>query len=189
VIFLNEKKLIERLKNKDTEAFEELYNEYASKIYATLRKYVDQSEIEDALQEVFFKIFKGIHTFRGDSKLSTWIYQITINVGKDFIRKKKKNLVENVDLIENYSEGVGIQPEADVNVSNEVLDEMQMEKINKVMEKLSEEDRILIKLRDIDGLSYDEIAKKLDKPLGSIKSRLHYARKKLQKLLKEENLV
>ncbi|KAF2955935.1 sigma-70 family RNA polymerase sigma factor [Marinitoga sp. 38H-ov] len=186
---MNEKKLIERLKKKDTEAFEELYNQYAPKIYATLRKFVDQSEIEDALQEVFFKIFKGIHTFRGDSKLSTWIYQITINVGKDLIRKKKNNLVENVDLTENYTEGIGIQPESDINVSKEVLDELQMEKINKIMERLSEEDRILIKLRDIDGFSYDEIAEKLNKPLGSVKSRLHYARKKLQKLLKEENLV
>jgi RNA polymerase sigma-70 factor (ECF subfamily) len=186
---LNEKKLIEKLKKKDKNAFEELYNTYAPKIYVTLKKFVDQSEIEDALQEVFYKIFKGIHTFRGDSKLSTWIYQITINVGKDYIRKKIKNPVENIDLTENYSEGIGIQPEADVNVSNEVLDEMEMDKINKIMEKLSEEDRILIKLRDIDGLSYDEIAKKLNKPLGSVKSRLHYARKKFQKLLKEENLA
>ncbi|SHE98992.1 RNA polymerase, sigma-24 subunit, RpoE [Marinitoga hydrogenitolerans DSM 16785] len=186
---MNEKKLIEKLKEKDKEAFEELYNTYAPKIYVTLKKFVDPSEIEDALQEVFFKIFKGIHTFRGDSKLSTWIYQITINVGKDYIRKKKKYAVENIDLTENYTEGIGIQPEADVNVSSEVLDEMEMEKIKKIMENLSEEDRMLIKLRDIDGLSYDEIAKKLNKPLGSVKSRLHYARKKFQKLLKEENLV
>jgi len=186
---LNEKKLIERLKQKDREAFEELYNQYAPKIYFTLKRFVDQGEIEDALQEVFLKIFKGIHNFRGDAKLSTWIYQITINVGKDYIRKKKKNPVENIDLTENYTEGIGIQPEANVNVSNEVLDELEMEKIKNIMEKLSEEDRLLIKLRDIDGLSYDEIAKKLNKPLGSIKSRLHYARKKFQKLLKEENLV
>ncbi|GAB6189520.1 sigma-70 family RNA polymerase sigma factor [Marinitoga arctica] len=186
---MNEKKLIEKLKQKDKEAFEDLYNQYAPKIYVTLKKFVDQSEIEDALQEVFFKIFKGIHTFRGDSKLSTWIYQITTNVGKDYIRKKKKNLVENIDLTENYTEGIGIQPESNVNVSNEVFDELEMEKIKKVMENLSEEDRMLIKLRDIDGLSYDEIAKKLSKPLGSVKSRLHYARKKFQKLLKEENLA
>ncbi|WP_231580393.1 MULTISPECIES: RNA polymerase sigma factor [unclassified Marinitoga] len=189
MIFLNEKKLVEKLKKKDKEAFEELYNIYAPKIYVTLKKFVDISEIEDALQEVFFKIFKGIHTFRGDSKLSTWIYQVTVNVGKDYIRKKKKNIVENIDLTENYTEGFGLQPEADVNVSSEVLNEMEMDKITKIMDKLSEEDRLLIKLRDIDGLSYDEIAEKLNKPLGSVKSRLHYARKKFQKLLKEENLV
>ncbi|AEX85078.1 RNA polymerase sigma 70 [Marinitoga sp. 1135] len=186
---MTEKKLIERLKAKDKEAFEELYNQYAPKIYVTLKNYVGPNEIEDALQEVFYKIFKGIHTFRGDSKLSTWIYQITINVGKDFIRKKIKNPVENIDLTENYTEGVGIQPHSDVNVSNEVFDEMEMDKIIKIMDKLSEEDKTLIKLRDIDGLSYDEIAKKLNKPLGSVKSRLHYARKKFQKLLKEEGLL
>lgn len=86
-------------------------------------------------------------------------------------------------------EEIYIQPEAKEDVFDEVLRSITAERVQKALEKLSPEDRLLIKLRDIDGLSYEEIASVLQKPVGTVKSRLHYARKRLGNLLKEGGTV
>ncbi|POZ89574.1 sigma-70 family RNA polymerase sigma factor, partial [Petrotoga halophila] len=82
-----------------------------------------------------------------------------------------------------------IQAISDTNVKNEVLEELDYQMILNIMEKLDDEERLLIKLRDIDGLSYNEISDIMEIPLGTVKSKLHYARKKLRQLIEEANFV
>lgn len=185
-----EEKFVEELKIGDKEAFKKLYNEYAPKIYGILRNYVPPNEIEDALQEVFLRILKGINNFEGRSKLSTWIYRIAVNVGKDY-SKKSNNIQEKTISMENdnYEEKGDFQPSSDTNVQKQALTELNYELILNIMEKLNEDERLIIKLRDIDGLSYSEISEIMNIPIGTVKSKLHYARKKLRKLIEEEKLV
>jgi RNA polymerase sigma-70 factor (ECF subfamily) len=187
---LNEKKLVEALKRKEDWAYEILYREFAPKIGSIAKSFLNTDDVDDVVQDVFLRIFKGIKKFRGDSKLSTWIYRIAVNVCKDYLQKYKKRNEFLTDFQEkDNEEEIYIQPEAKEDVFDEVLRSITAERVQKALEKLSPEDRLLIKLRDIDGLSYEEIASVLQKPVGTVKSRLHYARKRLGSLLKEGGTV
>ncbi|PLV60297.1 RNA polymerase sigma factor [Thermotoga sp. KOL6] len=183
---MNERRLVEALKRKENWAYEVLYREFAPKIGSIAKSYLNTDDVDDVVQDVFMRIFKGIKKFRGDSKLSTWIYRIAVNVCKDYLQKYKKRNEFLTDFQETDNEDeVYIQPQANEDVLKEVWRSLSAEKVQKALEKLSPEDRLLIKLRDIDGMSYEEIASVLRKPLGTVKSRLHYARKRLGELLKE----
>lgn len=186
---MTDEKLVEALKKGDQNAFKILYDEYAPKIYGILKNYVRPNELEDALQEVFVRILKGINNFEGRSKLSTWIYRIAVNVGKNYSRNYSKEIEKPMDLNSEELETYNVQPVSDTNVKKEVFNELSYEMILEIMEQLGEDERLLIKLRDIDGLSYNEIAEITDLPLGTVKSKLHYARKKLKKLIEEANLI
>ena len=181
---------MEALKKKENWAYELLYREFAPKIGSIAKSYLNTDDVDDVVQDVFVRIFKGIKKFRGDSKLSTWIYRIAVNVCKDYLQKYKRRNEFLTDFQESDSEDeIYIQPQARESVIEEVMRSITVEKVQKALEKLSPEDRLLIKLRDIDGLSYEEIASVLQKPVGTVKSRLHYARKRLGKLLKEGERV
>ncbi|MDN5343798.1 MULTISPECIES: RNA polymerase sigma factor [Oceanotoga] len=177
---MNENKFIQLLKKGDEKAFETLYNEYASKIYGLLRSYLKEDEIEDALQDVYVRIYRGIKGFKQRSKLSTWIYKITVNTAKNYLKKQKKNYL-SLDF--NLEKNKFTSKE---NVEKDVFDEIDYEFILNSIEKLPPLDKTIIKLRDIEGLSYYEISKIIDKPVGTVKSRLHYSRKKLQKIIEED---
>jgi RNA polymerase sigma-70 factor (ECF subfamily) len=189
LIILNDEKFIEALKNKDQKAFKILYDEYAPKIYGILKNYVRPNEIEDALQEVFLRIIRGINNFEGRSKLSTWIYRIAVNVGKNYSRSYSKEVEKPMDLDSDEPENFSVQPISETNVKKEAFNDINYQIILNIMEQLDKDERLLIKLRDIDGLSYNEIAEITDLPLGTVKSKLHYARKKLKKLIEEANLI
>ncbi|CEP78771.1 MAG: sigma-70 family RNA polymerase sigma factor [Defluviitoga tunisiensis] len=186
---MNDEKFIEALKNKDQKAFKILYDEYAPKIYGILKNYVRPNEIEDALQEVFLRIIRGINNFEGRSKLSTWIYRIAVNVGKNYSRSYSKEVEKPMDLDSDEPENFSVQPISETNVKKEAFNDINYQIILNIMEQLDKDERLLIKLRDIDGLSYNEIAEITDLPLGTVKSKLHYARKKLKKLIEEANLI
>jgi len=186
---LTEEKFVEDLKKNNPDSFKKLYEEYAPKIYGVLINYVNHDEIEDALQEVFLRIIKGINGFKGRSKLSTWIYRIAVNVGKNYTRKYQRSKETSVDFEDETDQNHNIQAISNTNVKNEVLEELDYQMILNIMEKLNEEERLLIKLRDIDGMSYNEIAEIMEIPLGTVKSKLHYTRKKLRQLIEEAKFV
>lgn len=184
----NEKEFIKALKRGEEWAFRKLYREYAPKIGAFARTYFGSDDIDDVIQEVMMRVYKGIKKFKGNSSLSTWIYKITMNVCNTLYEKnKKKN--EKVFSVQNDDEENDIDiVDTDKNVQKEVHKELIYEKIMEIIEKLPEKERLLIKLRDIDGLPYGEIAEILGIPEGTVKSRLHSAREKLKKYLEEEGL-
>lgn len=185
----NEIEFIQALKRGEEWAFRKLYREYAPKIGAFARTYFGTDDIDDVIQEVMMRVYKGIKKFKGNSSLSTWIYKITMNVCNTLYEKnKKKN--EKVFSVQNDEEENDIEiVDTEKNVQKQVQQELLYERIMEIIEQLPEKERLLIKLRDIDGLPYSEIAEILEIPEGTVKSRLHSAREKLKKLLKEEGLV
>ncbi len=175
---------IEALKRGEEWAYEKLYDEYAPRIGSIAKSYLGYDDVDDVVQEVMMRIYKGIRKFRGDSKLSTWIHRIAVNVCKDILSKKKKRK----EILTSFSEDeeetdYSFLAYSDDNALAETIEEINHERIMEALKKLSPENRLLIKLRDVDGLSYDEISKIMRKPIGTVKSRLHYARKKLRELI------
>ena len=126
LIFLTDEKLVEALKKGDQNAFKILYDEYAPKIYGILKNYVRPNELEDALQEVFVRILKGINNFEGRSKLSTWIYRIAVNVGKNYSRNYSKEIEKPMDLNSEELETYNVQPVSDTNVKKKFLMNLAM---------------------------------------------------------------
>lgn len=180
-----EKTLIEKCKNNDINAFEKLIFDYQKKVfnicYRYLENYDDASELA---QEVFIKIYKGISGFKEQSLLSTWIYKITVTTCIDEIRKRKKYNTVSIDDTERIIEIVDYDDSPCENIEKQEVKKEILNAIN----RLNEEHKTVIILRDIQGLSYEEIAQSLDVPLGTIKSRIKRARENIkQYLLKSGN--
>lgn len=183
---MRDEEFLRGLKRGENWAYRILYNEYAGRIGSVARTYLGADDVDDVVQEVILRIFKGIKRFKGDSKLSTWIYKISVNVCRDYLARYKRRNEILTDFAED-EEGSLPHPVSESNTFLETAGEIEYERIMELIEKLSPEDRLLIKLRDIDGLSYEEISQVIDKPVGSVKSSLHYARKRLRKLLEGAN--
>ena len=183
-----DKRLIVKSQNGDITAFEKLIESYQKKVFnialGIIGNYDDASELA---QEVFIKIYKSINSFKGDSSFSTWIYRITTNVCLDEIRKRKKAYTVSLDEDIELKEG---------NVNRQIADErytphenFERKEINKVLRdsiaKLPEDQKIAVVLRDIQGFSYDEIAKYTNCSLGTVKSRINRARQNLRSIINE----
>jgi len=178
----DERKLVEGLKRKKMWAYEILYDRYAPLVGGIAKSYLGTDDVEDVIQEVFMRVYKGIKKFREDSALSTWIYRIAVNVCKDMISKYKQRRETLTDFeVEEIFHGSHEGKE----MLDSVVNDLTMEEIERAMNKLSEEDRLLIKFRDIDGMSYEDISNVMGKPIGTVKSRLHYARKRLKEILEK----
>uniref|UniRef100_A0A7C4GEY8 RNA polymerase sigma factor n=1 Tax=Fervidobacterium thailandense TaxID=1008305 RepID=A0A7C4GEY8_9BACT len=182
----NEHALIAALKKGDEEAFRYLYRTYGPKIGALAKGYLGVDDIDDIVQDVILKIFKGIKKFREDAKLSTWIYKITINVCNN-VYKRFKHRETLLEMGDSYSED---EPQSQYSTEEDlrkaVMNEVLYQKLREAIEKLSPEDRAILYMKEIENLTYEEISEVLGKPVGTIKSRLHYVKEKLKRELKEE---
>lgn len=178
-----EDKFINALKKKDISAYEKLYDEYSGIVGGIARSYLNADDVEDVIQEVFLRVFKSVKRFKGDSAFSTWLYRIAVNVCKDFLKRYSKRSETIVDF---EDEEIPFQePVSEENIEQKIASEYEMESFEEILGKLSEEDRLFITLRDIENLDYEEISGIVGKPLGTVKSRIHYARKKLRNLLQK----
>jgi len=182
----NEQILLERSKAGDIAAFEMLIEAYQKKIFnLAFRMIGNYDDAGDLAQEALIRIFKSISNFKEQSSLSTWIYRITTNVCLDEIRKKKNRKVLSLDE-EIHAEDGDMQRQI---MSDDPLPDELMEKeefrqiISSAIESLPEDQKLVITLRDIQGLSYDEIARVLDCPAGTVKSRINRARFALKNVL------
>ena len=182
---MRDSKLVRGLKHGEPEAYRELYNEYVQKVGRIAKSYLGVDDVEDVIQEVFMKVYKSIKKFRGDSALSTWIYRITVNVCKDMLSKKRKKREILTSFGLEDDEKTLPEPVEEVQPTDELLREVSAEEIHHAIESLSEEDRLLITLREIEEMSYLDIANVVGKPVGTIKSRLHYARERLKETLED----
>jgi RNA polymerase sigma-70 factor (ECF subfamily) len=152
--------------NKDSGLYKKIYNENYKYVRNILRKSINNNDLEDATQEVFLRIFKGLDNFKGNSKIQTWIYKITENVAIDF---KKKYVKENKQN------------------KKHIFDKMNYDQLLKYIDKLSPNDRIILKLREINNYDYKKISKLLNIPIGTVKSRIFYSRKKIKKMIESDN--
>jgi RNA polymerase sigma-70 factor (ECF subfamily) len=179
---MDELELIEKCKNNDSEAFEKLIIMYEAKIY-NLCFYIlkNKEDSLDAAQDVCVKIYKSIAKFKGDSKFSTWVYRVTYNTCIDLVKKRKDDIPYD-DFINSEN-----NPENKVDGIIEAR-ELKMEIKNCIM-KLNDDFRTIVILRDIDGLSYQEIAGILNIEVGTVKSRLSRARETLKNELIKNGVV
>ncbi len=176
--------LVAKIKKGDMDAFDELVNSYSGRVaniaYSLLS---DREDALDVAQEVFIKVHRSIDSFRGESSVSTWIYRITKNVCTDILRKRKSNIIS----LDNDDENEPKTEIADESTAPEQVAERnaQIKAVQEAISQLDDNMRIIITLCDINGLSYDETAKILNCPMGTVKSRLYRARKNLRKILSQ----
>ena len=179
-----EKELIKRAKNNDLSAFEELIRMHEKNVYNIALKILgNEHDASDAAQEAFIKMFKNIRKFRGDSKFSTWVYRIAHNVSLDILRKNSKKTV-SIDDEDNQ-----ITNFADSSPSPEqiVIENEKSQMLKNAINSLPPVSRTAIMLRDINGFSYEEIAKIQNCSLGTVKSRINRARIQLREIITKQN--
>ena len=182
----NERLLISKAKAGDVEAFEQLIEAYQKKVYnLVLRMTGNQDDAADLAQEAFISVFRSISGFKEQSSFSTWVYRITTNVCLDEIRKRKNRKVISIDEEIHMDDGdIKRQVISEEPLPDELAEREELRSIvNAAINSLPEDQRIVLTLRDLNGLSYDEIAKILDCPGGTVKSRINRARQALRNVL------
>lgn len=181
---------IARLVARDEAAFSELVTVYERRVFALVHRMLGRrDEAEDLSQEVFVQVFKSIDQFRGDAKLSTWIYRIAVNLCKNramYLSRRHANSHDDIDAMVDRAPLSMAKGAAVSNVSrpDELVEGMQMEVIVKAaIAKLEPDFREVLVLRDVEDLSYEEIVAITGLPEGTVKSRIHRARAQLRALI------
>ena len=180
--------VIRRIQKGDTEAYRELVLKYQQKVYGVAwgmtRNPEDAREIT---QEAFIKAFKSLERFRFDASFYTWLYRITVNLTIDFRRKAVKRRTNEFDdgRLQKDEAGEIARPHMDASPGRRLERKRLAEQIQAAIDQLPEDQRTAIMLREIEGLSYKEIAETMECAEGTVMSRLFYGRKKLQEILKD----
>lgn len=170
--------LVERAQKGDKRAFELLVIKYQRKLGRLLSRMVrDAAEVEDITQETFIKAYRALPGFRGESAFYTWLYRIGVNTAKNYLVARKRQPTSSDVLAEdaeNYEEGDLLR---DVATPDAELQTKQIaQAVNSAVDILPEELRVAITLREIEGMSYEEIAQMMDCPIGTVRSRIFRAR-------------
>ncbi|MDH4099148.1 MAG: sigma-70 family RNA polymerase sigma factor [Nitrospirota bacterium] len=185
---LDDKELLERLRQKDEAAFETLVRRFQKKAFAVAYGHVgDHSEAMEVVHEAFIKVFRSIDRFRGDSSLYTWLYRIVVNVSLDHLRGRKNLPTDSLTHTDDEGEDSGEERhESDtIHHPDRILESAELRaEMQRALDQLSPDHRAVIILREVEGLSYSDIAETMGCTTGTVMSRLFYARKKLQEMLK-----
>lgn len=178
---LTDQALVERVQQGNKKAFNLLVSRYQNKVAGLLTRYVSQNDIPDVVQESFIKAYRSIDSFRGDSAFYTWLYRIAVNTAKNYLSAQGRR-PPNEDILaeeaETYDVGTNLR---DVDTpENEMLSSELKKIVFDTINGLQEDLRTAITLREIEGLSYEEIADIMDCPVGTVRSRIFRARKLLR---------
>lgn len=174
-----DQQLVERVQGGDKAAFDLLVAKYQRKIFRLLSRLVrDPAEIEDVAQEAFIKAYRALPNFRGDSAFYTWLYRIAINTAKNYLvsqRRRAPTTTEaDIEEAETFDDGDQLR---DLNTPDSMLLSKQVaEAVNRAIDQLPEDLRTAIVLRELEGLSYEEIAESMGCPIGTVRSRIFRAR-------------
>ncbi len=182
-----DQQLVERAQRGDKHAFELLVTKYQRKLIRLLSRFIrDASEVEDVAQEAFIKAYRALPNFRGDSAFYTWLYRIGINTAKNYLVAMGRRAPTSTDMDAEEAENLGeSELLQDVNTpENEMMSRQVAETVNQTLEKLPEELRTAITLREMEGLSYEEIASIMSCPIGTVRSRIFRAREAIALQLK-----
>ncbi len=174
-----DQQLVERAQRGDKHAFEMLVLKYQRKLFRLLSRFIrDANEVEDVAQEAFIKAYKALPNFRGESAFYTWLYRIGINTAKNYLVAMGRRAPTSTDSNAEEAEELGeSELLVDVNTpENEMMSRQVAKTVNQSLEKLPEDLRTAITLREIEGLSYEEIALMMNCPIGTIRSRIFRAR-------------
>jgi len=174
-----DQQLVERAQRGDKRAFDLLVSKYQRKLARLLSRFIrDSTEVEDVTQEAFIKAYRALPTFRGDSAFYTWLYRIGINTAKNYLvaMGRRAPTTTNIDSeeAEGFEDGDQLR---DLNTPEDELASKQVaETVNQTLGELPEELRTAITLREIEGLSYEDIANIMNCPIGTVRSRIFRAR-------------
>jgi len=182
-----DQQLVERAQRGDKRAFELLVEKYQRKLARLLSRLIrDPGEVEDVTQEAFVKAYRALPSFRGDSAFYTWLYRIGINTAKNYLvamgRRAPTSTEVEAEEAEAYEGGELLR---DINTPESLLLSKEIAgTVNAAIEGLPEELRSAIQLRELEGMSYEEIAKLMDCPIGTVRSRIFRAREAIAERLK-----
>lgn len=182
-----DRQLVERAQRGDKRAFELLVEKYQRKLGRLLSRFIrDPSEVEDVMQEAFIKAYRALPAFRGDSAFYTWLYRIGINTAKNYLAAMRRRAPTSTDIdadeAEGYADGERLR---DLNTPEHMLLSKEIANtVNATMEALPEELRTAIQLREMDGMSYEDIARIMDCPIGTVRSRIFRAREAIAERLR-----
>jgi len=174
-----DQQLVERAQRGEKQAFDLLVAKYQRKLWRLLSRFIrDPAEVEDVAQEAFIKAYRALPSFRGDSAFYTWLYRIGINTAKNYLvamgRRAPTTTEFNSEEAEAFEDGDQLR---DINTPESMLMSKQIATtVNETMEELPDELRTAITLREIEGLSYEEIATIMNCPIGTVRSRIFRAR-------------
>lgn len=182
-----DQQLVERAQHGDKRAFELLVVKYQRKLGRLLSRFIrDAAEVEDVAQEAFIKAYRALPTFRGDSAFYTWLYRIGINTAKNYLvargRRAPTTTEYDSEEAESFEDGELLR---DVNTPEaELMSKQIANTVNETMAELPEELRMAITLREIEGLSYEDIATIMNCPIGTVRSRIFRARETIAERLR-----
>lgn len=178
--------LVERVQKGDKRAFDLLIQKYQHRIVSLVSRYVsDSSEAQDVAQEAFIKAYRAIGRFRGDSAFYTWLYRIAINTAKNWIvAKNRRPPASDIDAVDAEQYGMSTRLKETATPENELLREEIERTVYDTIAGLPEDLRTAIMLREMDGMSYEEIATTMECPIGTVRSRIFRAREAVDEKLK-----
>jgi RNA polymerase sigma-70 factor (ECF subfamily) len=182
-----DRQLVERAQQGDKKAFGLLVEKYQRKLARLLSRFIrDPAEVEDVTQEAFIKAYRALPAFRGDSAFYTWLYRIGINTAKNYLmalgRRAPTSTEVEAEEAEGFEEGEQLR---DINTPESLLLSNEIaETVNATIEKLPEELRKAIQMRELEGMSYEDIAQAMDCPIGTVRSRIFRAREAIAEQLR-----
>ncbi|HEY8251848.1 MAG TPA: RNA polymerase sigma factor RpoE [Burkholderiales bacterium] len=182
-----DRQLVARAQGGDKQAFELLVEKYQRKLARLLSRFIrDPAEVEDVTQEAFIKAYRALPAFRGDSAFYTWLYRIGINTAKNYLmamgRRAPTSTEVEAEEAEGFEEGEQLR---DINTPESVLLSNEIaETVNSTIEGLPEELRRAIQMREIEGMSYEDIAQAMNCPIGTVRSRIFRAREAIAEQLR-----
>ncbi|MGH6609355.1 MAG: RNA polymerase sigma factor RpoE [Burkholderiaceae bacterium] len=182
-----DQQLVERVQRGDKAAFDLLVAKYQRKIFRLLSRLIrDSAEIEDVAQEAFIKAYRALPNFRGDSAFYTWLYRIAINTAKNHLvsqgRRAPTSTEADIEDAETFDDGDHLR---DLNTPDSMLLTKEVaEAVNRAIDQLPEDLRTAIVLRELEGLSYEEIAESMQCPIGTVRSRIFRAREAIAEELR-----
>ena len=181
-----DQELVERVQRGDKNAYNLLVTKYQHKVANLVSRYVrNQSDVPDLVQEAFIKAYRALANFRGESAFYTWLYRIAVNCAKNHsvaLGRKPPGTDIDVDDADFYDTGEALRENA--SPENILLTEEIKKVIFDTMEQLPEDLRLAINFRELEGLSYEEIAVIMDCPVGTVRSRIFRARDAIEKKIR-----
>jgi RNA polymerase sigma-70 factor (ECF subfamily) len=184
-----ERALVERCRSEDEGAFQELVDRYKDLVFALIARTVqDRSQAEDLAQEVFFRVHRGLPYFRGEARLSTWIYRIVANVCVQEVQKRGRSK-RTLSLDDPAAGSKDDQPRSRLTPSakDRQFGDLELrDRLEKAIARLPPNYRLLIAAHYLKGVQYEDLADALDLPLGTVKTQLHRAKQQLRRLLETE---
>ena len=182
-----DQQLVERVQRGDKRAFDLLVTKYQRKLGRLLSRFIrDPSEVEDVTQEAFIKAYRALPGFRGESAFYTWLYRIGINTAKNHLVAMGRRAPTSTELDAEEAESTEAGEQLrDLNTpENQLMSKQVGETVNQTLQELPEELRTAITLREVEGLSYEEIAEVMQCPVGTVRSRIFRAREAVAEKLR-----